>query len=109
MGESSADGSGPPNSGPPSSGTERFRAQALQQHMRSDDFGPVFDDRQSAKDSLNALDSLRTDISELKQRLRVRGKRIPVCLQSEESDCGPAAFTMMLRHRGVNGRFEEIR
>jgi len=107
--DESAPADGQPDTHPPNSGTGRFRAQALQHHLRIDDFGPVFDDSQSAQDRLSALDNLRADISGLKQRRRRRGKRIPVCLQTQESDCGPAALTMTLRYRGVNARLDEIR
>lgn len=108
---------GQPGARPPASG--RFRAQALEHHLHTDGFGPVFDDRafddrasddeQPAQDRLSAGDRLRAILSELKKRPLRRGHRIPVCLQTQESDCGPAALTMMLRYRGVNARFEEIR
>lgn len=94
---------------PPSSPTARFRAQALEHHLHVDGFGPVFDDRQPAQERLSVGDGLRAIFSELKKRPRRRGRRIPVCLQTQESDCGPAALTMMLCYRGVNARFEEIR
>ena len=106
-GDNTAPAEGQPDS-VPNSGTGRFRAQALQHHLRADDFGPVFDDRQAARDRLSALDSLRAEISDLK-RLGKDSKRIPVCLQMQESDCGSAALTMTLRYRGVNARLEEIR
>ncbi len=100
---------GQPGARPPGSATGRFRAEALQHHLNMDGFGPVFDARQPAQDRLGVGDSLRAIVSELRQHLRARGKRIPVCLQTQESDCGPAALTMTLRYRGVNARFEEIR
>lgn len=77
--------------------------------MHVNGFGPVIDDRQPAQERLSVGDGLRAIFSELKKRPLRPGQRIPVCLQTQESDCGPAALTMMLCYRGVNARFEEIR
>lgn len=100
---------GEPGARQPGPGRGRFRAQAMRHNLRVENFGPVFDDRQSAPDRLSARESLRISVGELKKRLLRRGKPIPVCLQTQESDCGPAALTMTLRHRGVNVRLEDIR
>jgi ABC-type bacteriocin/lantibiotic exporter with double-glycine peptidase domain len=100
---------GQPGARPSGSATGRFRAQAVEHHLNSDGFGPVFDAGQPAQDRLSVRHRLGAVISGLKRRPRRRGARIPVCLQTQESDCGPAALTMMLRHRGVDAGFEDIR
>lgn len=43
-------------------------------------------------------------------RLReVRRPRVPVCFQTQVSDCGPACLVMALRHHGVEAELEAVR
>ncbi|MBB5855704.1 peptidase domain-containing ABC transporter [Amycolatopsis umgeniensis] len=84
----------------------RFRTEALE-HNRSDGNGPVLGDESAAR-TRRSLTGLFSTLRESAVRWRA-GNRIPVCLQTQVSDCGPACLVMMLRQHGVDVGLDSIR
>lgn len=78
----------------------RFRQEAREAASANRELGPVLDRPRLPRPSWHAL----------REALDVRGHRpVPVCLQSQVSDCGPASLSMALGHHGVHVSMEQLR
>ena len=84
----------------------RFRAEALDHHHRRDGLGPVFGHTHAAHLPHTPRERARSMLDALRRR---GGPRVPVCYQTEISDCGPACLVMTLRHHGVEADLEAVR
>ncbi|WP_371790505.1 peptidase domain-containing ABC transporter [Streptomyces sp. NBC_01471] len=82
----------------------RFRAEALAHRYSRDGLGPVFGRTSESRPS----ESFRGNIARAFGALRGR-RRVPVCLQTQLSDCGPAALVMTLRHHGIDADLARMR
>ncbi|PBC66210.1 ABC-type bacteriocin/lantibiotic exporter with double-glycine peptidase domain [Streptomyces sp. TLI_235] len=85
----------------------RFRAEALNHHAGHDTHGPVL----GADASAHRPGSWTQRVRLLRERLRDarRGGRVPVCFQTQVSDCGPACLVMTLRHHGIDADLDTVR
>lgn len=81
----------------------RFRAEALAHRYTRDGLGPVF----GRTGEMGRLRGRRERVS--RALARRGGRRVPVCLQTELSDCGPASLVMTLRYHGIEADLAGIR
>jgi ATP-binding cassette, subfamily B, bacterial len=86
----------------------RFRTEALEHHYGRDGLGPVFG-HEPGPGQWEGSFSDRARAAGAALRGRGRWRRIPICFQTQVSDCGPACLVMTLRHHGVDVTLDEIR
>ncbi|MEV7024153.1 peptidase domain-containing ABC transporter [Kitasatospora sp. NPDC093558] len=85
----------------------RFRAEALAHRYARDGLGPVLGRTGEARRPGRPWDRIRSAVADARER---RGRaRVPVCLQTQVSDCGPACLVMTLRHHGIEADLAELR
>jgi ABC-type bacteriocin/lantibiotic exporter with double-glycine peptidase domain len=85
----------------------RFRAEALAHRYGRDGLGAVLGQTTEARRHRRLRDRVRSAFTALREQ---RGRRrVPVCLQTQVSDCGPACLVMTLRHHGIAADLAEIR
>ncbi|MEV7982022.1 peptidase domain-containing ABC transporter [Streptomyces sp. NPDC086519] len=85
----------------------RFRPAALAHRYGRDGLGPVLGRIGETHRPKRRRDRVRSALTELRER---RGRRrVPVCLQTQVSDCGAACLVMTLRHHGIDAQLAEIR
>ncbi|QMU78223.1 peptidase domain-containing ABC transporter [Streptacidiphilus sp. PB12-B1b] len=85
----------------------RFRAEALAHRYTRDGLGPVLGRTRETHRPKRLRDRARSVLAALRER---RGRsRVPVCLQTQVSDCGPACLVMTLRHHGIEADLAGIR
>ncbi|MEV7076530.1 peptidase domain-containing ABC transporter [Streptomyces sp. NPDC093990] len=87
---------------------QRFRTQALEHHHGRDGLGPVFGHEpqtwQPDRSPAARVRALGTALRDLRRR-----RNVPVCFQTQVSDCGPACLVMTLRHHGIDVHLDEVR
>ncbi|MEV7545606.1 peptidase domain-containing ABC transporter [Streptomyces sp. NPDC089915] len=88
-------------------GESRFRSEALEHHRRRDGLGPVLGHTPAPARPRG----LAERAAALRERLpgRASAGRLPVCFQTQVSDCGPAALVTVLRHHGVDVSLDAVR
>ncbi|MGW2250683.1 peptidase domain-containing ABC transporter [Kitasatospora sp. NPDC001660] len=88
-------------------GESRFRPEALEHHRRRDGLGPVLGHTPAPPRPRGFAERMAA----VRERLPGRSgtKRLPVCFQTQVSDCGPAALVTVLRHHGVDVSLDAIR
>ncbi|MEU8434941.1 peptidase domain-containing ABC transporter [Streptomyces sp. NPDC029216] len=88
-------------------GESRFRTEALEHHRRGDGLGPVLGHHPGPARPRRFAER----VAALPERLPGRSGtgRLPVCFQTQVSDCGPAALVTVLRHHGVDVSLDEVR
>ncbi|MFD3590366.1 peptidase domain-containing ABC transporter [Streptomyces sp. NPDC058683] len=86
----------------------RFRTEALEHHYGQDGLGPVFGHEQETRRPARSLTE-RVRAAHTALRDLGRRERVPVCFQTQISDCGPACLVMTLRRHGVDVTLDEIR
>ncbi|WP_285472961.1 peptidase domain-containing ABC transporter [Actinoplanes sp. NBRC 101535] len=79
----------------------RFRERAVEHHRNTDGLGAVFGHEPEEPAAPETRRRFRL--------LRRAGPRVPVCLQTQISDCGPACVVMTLRLHGIEVTLDEIR
>ncbi|WP_053693117.1 peptidase domain-containing ABC transporter [Streptomyces sp. WM6372] len=85
----------------------RFRTEALDHHQSRDGLGAIV----GAGAPAHRPAGLTERAGLLRERLRTgtRAARVPVCFQTQVSDCGPAALVMTLRHHGIEAELDTVR
>lgn len=84
----------------------RFRSEALEHRHRPDGLGPVLGHEPPPP----GPGGIRERVRALRERVRLHaGRRVPVCFQTQVSDCGPACLVMTLGHHGIEVQLEEVR
>lgn len=88
-------------------GGTRFRTEALDHHQGHDGLGTILGHDPTA----HRPEGLSGRVGLLREQLRRRagGKRIPVCFQTQVSDCGPACLVMVLGYHGIDVDLDAIR
>jgi ATP-binding cassette, subfamily B, bacterial len=87
--------------------TSRFRPEALERHRRPDGLGPAL----GAEPGLHRPVGLQARIAAFRSSVQwlSRRHRIPVCLQTQSSDCGPACLVMALRYHQLPVSLDTVR
>ncbi|WP_280882752.1 peptidase domain-containing ABC transporter [Streptomyces pseudovenezuelae] len=86
-------------------GNTRFRQEALEHRHGQDGLGSVLDGRSFFRSPRHFL---RPEAWRAYRGNRGRA-RIPICYQTQVSDCGPACLVMTLRHHGIDAELDQIR
>jgi ABC-type bacteriocin/lantibiotic exporter with double-glycine peptidase domain len=81
----------------------RFTAESLRHHASTDGLGSVFGAVPTGPPG-----ALKAMVHRWWSWSRRTG-RMPVCLQMQASDCGPAALVMTLRYHGIEAQLDGIR
>ncbi|MFJ4851602.1 peptidase domain-containing ABC transporter [Streptomyces sp. NPDC088733] len=81
----------------------RFRAEALAHRYTRDGLGPVFGRTGESRGPASRRERVSGALARRGRR------RVPVCLQTQVSDCGPASLVMTLRHHGIEADLAGIR
>ncbi|MEU7043474.1 peptidase domain-containing ABC transporter [Streptomyces varsoviensis] len=89
----------------------RFRQEALEYHRSRDGLGPALGQESGPPRPRQMLAQAGESLVSLRERMRGRrgGGRVPVCFQTQVSDCGPACLVMTLGLHGIAVELEQVR
>ncbi|MEW2514701.1 peptidase domain-containing ABC transporter [Streptomyces sp. NPDC046870] len=86
--------------------TARFRSEAVEHRHGHRGLGPALGHDLTPRPRRSLLALGRSLLGRLREGRR---PRVPVCFQTQVSDCGPACLVMTLRHHGVEAELEAVR